>query len=506
MSETVHFIDTTTRDGSQSNWAAGMPVGMMDAVMEDLDKVGYRALDIPYMPLQFKKIVRDLKEDPWEMIKMIGKKAPNTVKGSMLGPGLRVFDTGGNNREATTLFLKLLAEYGVLQRVQLMSNINNASPTWKWFIDLTRKLGAEIVYGVCYYIGTTRHTDELYARKTREAVELGADVIYLKDAGGLLDVESVRRVMGIMRENANGIPLEIHSHCTAGMADAVYAEAVKQGCRGFHTGIPPLAEGTAQPTIANTAENMRALGFDIGGVDIERAESISKRMYRMAKEEGLPTDFGPTRYQVAQYIHRIPGGVASNMRHQLKELHLEDRVDEVTEECVRICAEMGEPHMITPYSQYVCTQAAINVALGERYKVVIDDFIKYALGFSGPESGSADMDPNLRDRFCGLPRAEQLKEIARNSSIELNKPLKDLRNEYGAANLSDEEFLLRYMMKGTEEIDAMRAVTKEYPFHRYTGVDSPIIDLIDELSRQPKITQLQVQFQDKTLTLAKESL
>ena len=501
MGDKIQLIDTTTRDGSQSNWAAGMPVGMMDKIMEDLDKVGYRALDIPFMPLQFKKIVRDLKEDPWEMIKMIGRKAPNTVKGSMLGPGLRMFDTGGNNREAVALFLKLLADYGVLQRVQLMSNMSNTTPASKWFIDYTRELGAEIVYGVCYYMGTTRHTDEFYARKTRDGVALGADVIYLKDAGGLLDVGSVRNVMSIMRDNAGGIPLEIHSHCTAGMADLVYAEALKVGCRAFHVGIPPLAEGTAQPSVFTMAENARALGYDVD-LDLERAEYVSGRIYDMAKEEGLPTDFGPNRYRVAQYIHRIPGGVISNMTHQLRELRLQDRVDEVVDECIRICAETGEPHMITPYSQFVCTQAAINIAMGERYKIVIDDFIAYALGAYGEESGYLDMDQDLKDRFVAMPRAKELAAIAKNSEVERDMPLKELRNQYGA-QLSDEEFLLRYMVKNVEEIETMRRATAIRPFHTYSGAGSPLLEIIDTLSRQPATTQVQVKLQDKSLTLLK---
>jgi len=479
-----------------------MPAGMMDVVMEDIDKAGFRCLDVPIMPLQFKKIVRDLKEDPWEMVKMIGKKAPRTIKGTMLGGGLRVFDTGGNNREATELFYNMLIEMGALQRVQTLSVASPVGPIdspGNWFTRWCQQKGLETAHAVCYYMGTTRHTDEWYARVTKSAVDAGMDIIYLKDAGGLLDVESVRRVFQIIKENAPGKTLEIHSHCTAGMADVVYAEAMKMGCNGFHVGIPPMAEGTAQPTVFNTVENAKALGFE-PNIDVERLESVAKRMYRMAKEEGLPYDFGPTRYKVAQYDHRIPGGVISNMIHQLKELHIEHRVDEVVEECKRICKETGEPHMITPFSQYVCTQAAINVAIGERYKIVIDDFINYALGNSGPDSGYLDMDPDLKDKFVNLPRAKYLKELSNLRVIERDKPLQDLRNEYGA-HLSDEEFLLRYMMKGTEEIEVMRKATTSHPFHVYSCIDSPILDLIDGLSKQPQTTLVQIKLGDKTLSL-----
>lgn len=499
MSKDVFFIDTTTRDGSQSNWAAGMPLGMMDAIMDDVNKVGYRAIDCPITPLIFKKAVRDLKEDPWEMIRMFGRKGPDVIKGSMLAPGIRPFDTGNDNREVIQLFYKLLVDMGALQRVQLASNVLDSMRSETWFVPFIKKLGLEFVYAVCYYI-SPRHTDEFYIRKIKEAVDMGADVIYLKDAGGLLDVESTRRVFSLMKEYGGGLPLEIHSHCTTGMADAVYAEAMKLGCQSFHVATPPLAEGTAQPSVFNTVENAKALGYN-ANLDMERVERISKRLYAMAKEAGLPT-FGPTRFKVAQYIHRIPGGVISNLVHQLKSLHIEDRLDEVVEECVRICAETGEPHMITPYSQFVCTQAAINIALGERYKVVIDDFIRYALGIYGEDSGYREMDQNLKEKFVSMPRASEIMEANERRAEQQDRPMKEIRNEFGE-NLSDEEFILRYVLKGTEEIAAMREATKDYPFRRFSCLDSPVTDLIDELGKRPGITQVQIQYKGKSLVLKK---
>ena len=327
------------------------------------------------------------------------------------------------------------------------------------------------------------------------------EVMYLKDAGGLLDIDSVRRVFPIMKKHApKNALLEIHSHCTTGLADAVYVEAMKLGCDGFHTVIAPLAEGTAQPSIQNTYENAKALGLKCD-LDVERIERISKKLELMAKEAGLPL-FGPTRFKFDQYRHRIPGGVISNMIHQLRELKLQDRVDEVIDEVVRVCAETGEPHMITPYSQFVCTQAAINVALGERWKIVIDEFIHFALGNYSEDSGYLEMDPNLRDYILSLPRAKELQELTRILEEKQNEPLSKLRTQFGA-HLSDEEFLLRYIMKGTTEIDAMRAETRDRPWKTFSCMETPILDLIRELSKQPKITQVQVNSGNKSLVLKK---
>jgi len=499
MAKVLEFIDTTTRDGSQSNWAAGMPVGMMEAILEDIDQSGFKAICSPLMQLHMKKVVRDLKEDPWAMVRMFAEKAPRTKKSCILQPSLWPFDIVNFNREAVELYTRKLAEMGALQRVKITGNVMGHKH-YHWFTPFLKKIGVEVCFGLCYYI-SRRHTDDYYAEKTRMMVEdYGADIMYLKDAGGLLDVDSVRRVYKIMKDNSKDLPTEIHSHCTTGLADSVYVEAMRLGCEAYHVALPPLAEGTAQPSVFNVAENAKALGFEVN-LDLERLEYASKKLYAMAKEAGLPT-FGPTRFKVKQYQHRIPGGVISNMLHQIKELKLEDRVDELEAEVIRICDETGDPHMITPYSQFVCTQAALNIALGERYKIVIDEYINFALGNYSEDSGYLEMDQNLKDRFLSLPRAKELAELTKAAEEAQNIPLAEFRKQFGA-NLSDEEFLLRYIMNGTKEIDVMREATKDRPWRTFSCIDSPILELMTELEKQPKITQVQVSCGGKNLVLKK---
>src|SRR5690606_3818894 len=87
---------------------------------------------------------------------------------------------------------------------------------------------------------------------------------------------------------------------------------------------------------------------------------------------------------------------------------LQDRLEEVIEESIRVRADMGYPMMITPFSQYVCTQAALNVKTGERYGIVVDEVILFAMGRYGEDSGFQYMDENLRDRFVGGQRATEL--------------------------------------------------------------------------------------------------
>lgn len=78
----VRFIDTTFRDGSQSLWASGIRPGMMEAVAEDMDRAGFDAIEVPGGSY-IKKCVRDPKEDPWAMTRMLAGKMPKVVKSSM---------------------------------------------------------------------------------------------------------------------------------------------------------------------------------------------------------------------------------------------------------------------------------------------------------------------------------------------------------------------------------------------------------------------------------------
>jgi oxaloacetate decarboxylase alpha subunit len=172
MGKILNFVDTTTRDGSQSNWAAGMPVGMMEAVLEDIDKSGFRSLCVPLMQLQFKKVIRDLKEDPWEMVRMFARKTPRTKKGCILQPSLWPFDIVNFNREAVELFTKKLVDMGALQRVQITGNVMGHKH-YSWFVPFLKKQKLEVAFALCYYI-STRHTDAYYAQKTRMMVDYGA--------------------------------------------------------------------------------------------------------------------------------------------------------------------------------------------------------------------------------------------------------------------------------------------------------------------------------------------
>lgn len=482
MSQDVRFIDTTFRDGSQSLWAMGMRSGMMEAVAADMDRAGFAAIEVPTIGIFVKKFVRDLKEDFWETARNLARLMPNTPKSGFAGAFILPFELG-TPRPVIELFYGHLIRMGVVNRVMITVNtFDQISRALPWIVPFFKGMGVQVALALSYTV-SPRHTDEYYGQKTRDILPFRPDAIYLKDQGGLLTVDRIRTLMPVILANAGDVPVELHSHCTTGLADLVYLEALKLGVATLHTAVPPLANGPGQPSVLNVARNARILGF-APQVDEALLRDVAGRLTAFAHQDGLVPG-APLEYDAAQYIHQVPGGVISNLRHHLAELRIQHRLDEVLVEAAQVRQDLGYPIMITPLSQYVVTQSAINVAMGERYKLVIDELILFAQGLFGVDSGFTEMDQNLKDRILSLPRAAELA-----NRPKATPSLQQVREKFGGPDMSDEEFLLRYVMKGETEIAAMRAAG---PARRYGTGSPPLLTLIDELKKHPGVRYVQVQ-------------
>lgn len=483
----VCFIDTTFRDGHASLWAEGMTTGMMLPVASKMDRIGFKSIEL-IATSHFLKCVRELREDPWERIRLISKRITKTPLTLMMIHSINAFEL--TPFSIIKLWMERIAANGI-RRVQLMDSSNDLSFRVPECVQLAKDAGLKVVMALIYSY-SPRHTDKHYAQRTKDAVKLNVDVIYLKDSGGLLTPERVKTLIPVILKNSNGIPVELHSHCTTGLAPLVYLEAVKLGIKTIHTAIPPLANGSSQPSVLNIARNLRFLGYT-PTINEEAIKPISDHFRYIAKREGLPLG-APIEYDYYQYIHQVPGGVISNLKHQLSGLRMGHQLEEVLEEVVQVRKDLGYPIMVTPFSQFVVSQAAMNIMVGERYKQVSDEVIKYALGFWGKEAGSL-VDANVKDRILSLPRAKEL------SNWEPTQPsIKEIREKLGGPGVSDDELLLRFIIQ-EEEIRAMRSVAG--PVKEYFTARNPVVALIHELLKQKDSNYISIQKKDFSLTLKK---
>ncbi|MEK7229419.1 MAG: hypothetical protein AAB154_05175 [Candidatus Binatota bacterium] len=483
MSE-VKFVDTTLRDGHQSLWAENMTTGMMLPVAKRIDDAGFEAIEL-ISSSHLKKCVRELKEDPWERVRLIAKRVTKTP--------LRLIAGRVNTFEITPhsvyrLFLERMAANG-LRQARISDEWNDLS-SWQRKVQFSREIGLDPIVNIIYSV-SPKHTDEYFAERTRQAASLPLYRLCLKDPGGLLTPERTRALVPLIFKNSKGIPVELHTHCTTGLGSLCALEAIKLGIKTVNTAIPPLADASSNPSLFNVARNARALGYT-PAIDEELLKPVAEHFTFIAKREGFPIG-APVEYDYAQYLHQVPGGMVSNLRHQLRKVGMEEKVGDALEEAGRVRAEFGYPIMVTPLSQFVGSQAAINVIVGERYKEATDQVIQYALGLWGKE-GSTTMDPNVKDKILSRSRARELARwVPPEPSIE------EVRRKIGGAGVSDDELLLRWLLR-KEEIEAMRLAG---PPKEYVTARHPVITLIEELTRRKDYSQIQVQKPGLSLTLGK---
>jgi oxaloacetate decarboxylase alpha subunit len=468
----IRVIDTTLRDAHQCLWATRMRTAHMLPVLDRFDRAGFEQVDL-MGAIQFDVCVRYLKEDPWERVRLAHRGAPHTRFRSLIrSKNIISFDILPD--DIIELWIERLFANGfrAIGSFDGLNDVDNIAPGLRH----AKALGAR-TFGALSYSESPLHDDAVYVRTARELIEKAdVDSIMIKDAGGLLTVDRIRTLVPALRAVIGDRPLELHSHCLTGLAPLVYLEGAQLGCDQLHLSIAPLANGAAQPAVQSVARNLRQLGFAVNVDDAAIAE-IGEHFRGVAEREGKPLG-APLEYDVFHYEHQIPGGMLSNFREQLAMAGLSERFEQLLEECARVRRELAYPIMITPFAQFVGTQAVLNVVHGERYRIVPNEVKKYALGYYGKLLGP--IDPEALDRIVGNGAAD----IAP-TPRPLAPAVARLRGTY--PNASDDERLLRFMFAGSQ-VDEMIAARREDAF----GASSPIVELVAELARLRKPGRIHV--------------
>ncbi|HTF92151.1 MAG TPA: carboxylase, partial [Verrucomicrobiae bacterium] len=254
-SRDIFFVDTTLRDGQLSLWASNMRTAMMLPVAERLDRAGFEAIEVMSSAF-YKKCVRDLKDDPWERIRLLAQRIKRTPLRTIRSRSMLAFQT--SPPEVTDLWLERLAANGITEL--RTSDPSNTPGYWRAAVAAAKRAGIRTILNIIYSI-SPKHTDEYFIERAREAAKLDVARICFKDPGGLLTPEATRRLVPLMLREAKDKPVEFHTHCNTGLGAICCLEAIKLGITSINTAIPPLADASSNPSLFNVAMNARALGY-----------------------------------------------------------------------------------------------------------------------------------------------------------------------------------------------------------------------------------------------------
>jgi oxaloacetate decarboxylase alpha subunit len=473
----VQLVDTSLRDGNQCVWAAlGIDTAKTLTIAPVMDQVGYRAIDFT-TSTHMGVAVRYKREDPWERIRLMAAATPRTPL-QFMSTGFRFISWETANPEFMALAFRVLARNGI-RRFCLADPMNDADSNIAC-ARMVKQGGGEYVIAALVFTLSPIHDDTYYAeRASKLASSPDIDALYVKDPGGLLSPKRAGTLIPAIKAQLGSKPLELHSHCTIGLGELLYMEAVNYGVVALQCASGATGDGISNPPSERVVANLRALGHTVN-IDSDALRRVSSYFTQIAEAEGLAVG-KPQGFDAGYLNHQLPGGMVGTMRRHLAESRVSHLERAVIEEVGRVRQELGWPIVMTPFAQMVMTQAFMNVTGRERYGVIPDEVIRYALGRFGKPS--MPIDARVLERIESLPRTRELR------AEPPMAPVEELRKQLGP-RLSDEELLLRATMPGGQ-VDAMLAAGPAA--RHYDPSIQPAMTLIRKLTARRDLSEVSVE-------------
>jgi len=372
----IKITDTTFRDAHQSLAATRMRTRHMIPIIEKMDEVGFFSLEV-WGGATFDACIRYLNEDPWERIRIFKKYLKNTPT-QMLLRGQNLVGYKHYSDDIVEKFIEKSFENGVdiFRIFDALNDIRNM----EFSIKVAKRIGAHVQGTICYTISPV-HTIDKFVEMAKQLEQLECDSLCIKDMAGLITPNAAYELVKALKKEIS-IPIDLHSHCTSGMAPISYYAAVEAGVDILDTAMSPFSWGTSQPPTESIVAALEGTPYDTG-IKQESFKGITEFFRDVRKKYSAIIDEISQMIDTNVLLYQIPGGMLSNLISQLKEQNALDKFEEVLNEVPRVREELGYPPLVTPTSQIVGTQAVMNVLIEERYKVVSQEVKDYVKGLYG---------------------------------------------------------------------------------------------------------------------------
>ncbi len=427
----LRITDTTLRDAHQSLWATRMRTKDILGIIDTIDAAGYYSLEV-WGGATFDVCLRFLRENPWERLRQIKARAKNTPL-QMLLRGQNVLGYKNYPDDLLDRFVELACQNGV--DIFRIFDALNDTRNLESAIKSVKRHGGH-AQGTLSYTISPVHTVENYVKVALEQKAMGIDSLVIKDMAGILTPIMAEKLVSALVRDV-GVPVQIHSHATSGMAIATYVEGVRAGAGAIDCAISVMSSSNSQPPV----ETMLAI-FDEtdyhANLDVDCLRKICAYFEELTpKRAHVSKPLNPIDPEIL--IHHIPGGMISNLRSQLEQQDALDRLPEVLEELPKARKDMGYPPLVTPTSQIVGVQSVLNVLSGERFSMVTEETRNYAKGLYG--KSPAPMDKKLKKKLLG-----GAKPITCRPADMLEPMLPTITNEIDPELIQAEEDIISYCL------------------------------------------------------------
>ena len=390
----IKITETVLRDAHQSLIATRMTMDEILPMLDDLDKVGFYSCEV-WGGATFDACIRFLDEDPWERLRVIRKNMPNT-KLQMLFRGQNMLGYRHYADDVVEYFVQKAVADGIdiLRIFDALNDIRNLETA----IKASKKEKAHVQAALSYTLSPV-HNTEYFVKYAKQLENAGADSICIKDMAGLISPYGAYELVKALKKTVK-VPIQLHTHYTSGMASMACLKAAEAGVDIIDTAMSPLALGTSHPATETMVQAFAGTPYETG-LDLKKLNAVREHVTKLRDkylESGLlnPKLMG---VDANTLLYQVPGGMISNLYSQLDQAGKLDLMEEVLNEIPRVRKDAGYPPLVTPTSQIVGSQAAFNIIMGERYKMVTKEFKGIIRGEYGKTP--APIDPEFRKQIIG---------------------------------------------------------------------------------------------------------
>ncbi|MDX9919130.1 MAG: oxaloacetate decarboxylase [Paludibacter sp.] len=257
------------------------------------------------------------------------------------------------------------------------------------------------------------HNVEYYVNMSEQLIAAGAEEICLKDMAGVGRPEMLGKIVRSIKTNHPDIIVQYHGHSGPGFSMASMLEVAKAGADYLDVAMEPLSWGMVHPDVISVQAMLKDAGFKVPEINMS-AYMEARRLSQSFIDDFLGYFIDDRNKLMTSLLVGcgLPGGMMGSLMADLKGVHAginsylknnnkkELSTDELLvmlfDEVKYIWPKLGNPPLVTPFSQYVKNIALMNVMFmvkGEpRWTMIDKNSWDMILGKAGKLPGKLDQE------------------------------------------------------------------------------------------------------------------
>ncbi len=398
----LRITDVSLTDGQSARWGGALTTPMALAVASRLAAARPAAIEVASSAMLQQCVARG--EDPWQRIELLRERCPGTTLRASISLLTEHGRRGADviSTDVAALWLRELQAGGVSEVVLIEPLL--ALDRIAAVLQKARNLGLTAIAALPFI---PQHSDAELRAQASNLAKAGATRVMLRDEAGLLTVDRLTTVLPALRAGLGSTPLDLHLRCQTALGPMVAIEAVRLGIDGLDTAFAPLANGPSVPALGTLLKSLRLLGLGTpaSAQDRHAVGQADKLLAEVADRHG----FAQARawvFDLAPYVHQLPGDVAAQAMRRLSELGLTHKLHAFANECARVRSEVGAPPMLAPFARPIAEQALRHLQDGFRYAEIRPGVRRALQQVHGAATGA--VDAGLARRVGALPQTPSM--------------------------------------------------------------------------------------------------